>query len=1842
MFKNLILISALLASTTASASHFRGGSIKWQLADLDGGGVDNDVTLTITTAWALNRANTISVSSGSSGLNADNGMVLVPVDGSEVRQNFSTDSDTANQYTLQTSKFTASNIDLGEQYNVYYKSCCRISNLQNNSDDYWKIQTIIDPRNGNQAPTIQLPIILEVPKLQADGVTSLVDWTYQLNVLDPDGDRVSYRMANLDELGGEGVNPVGISIDTATGLITWTGSGSLSEGLYSGGFVVEDFDADNAIKSKTHVDLIFYLQDKSTTEEFYLSDNIPSETKTITLEDNTPFTFTVDGAGITTENIGNVFNASNEPALTDNEENQFTFDPDGLEPGVYPINLSVKESEKIRNYLTINFIIPNPDAPSITYFPGDGATSLNGDEVMIDVGSDAVIVSDDSSFDGYTLSVSTPSVTNHSNQITLRSVGTGSNEILIDGSSVLFESVTIGALVASDSNLAISFGANATLAAMEATLRSVVFTSDKGGADADNSTRIMTTKIEDTNGNANNYTTSVTISGSVNHPPVANGVLSPVGNVRGSDIVYHLPINYFTDLDNDVLTLDIQSLLAGLSISYDHNAGTATISGKTTLTTALSNYGVTVTARDGNGGVANANFIINVNPNLSPVFNNEFSAHSRTEDIEIEAIDTALAYSDPEGGMVIVGSVLGLPAGLSFDSDSGLITGTAITPGVYSAAISATDDGGRQSSNTFNIEILNSNDAPVANQVLVNQVFDITDVGDDLNYTLADASFVDEDITQGQSDTITYSATLSNGDPLPLFISFSTEQKRFVTAPTWYDIGTYTITVTARDIALESATSDFTIEVTGTNTMPMKHHWTTLEVNEGGGITFVHDDVHFMDVEQNYDDLVYVITRLPEYGALFKSNTELAVNDTFTQADIETESDIRYVHDGSETTEDTFHFYVSDGYGLQTQEYTDYEIVITPVNDAPIVDQGYSDAEAPTGSQTTQELLSDIFSDIDNDSLSYSLVGAPSWLTLSGTTLTMNPTTEHIGEYTITLRASDDEPLSVDTTFDLAVLLDTDLDQMPDVYDSDDDGDGMPDNWEREKGFDPLNGEDGEGDADNDGRSNRDEFAKGNNPHDDDVNPVIELPSNLNIYATSLFTKVDAERLTGGDWPTASDYGSGDCCEVFLEEYNSGNTYLRSGRHLIQWKAVDYAGNVQIQEQQVDIHPMISLSKDVSVRDGSKGHFKVVLSGLAPEYPLFVDLGISGDAEHGLDSHTIVFEEADDYKGKTDHHDMVEEVVDYTIFLTDSNAVSESLYVELLNVAHTSLKATHETLVVSEITLPKFRLRITQDDTVKSTLVANGGDVSFELYDSVNGQLLNAEEFSIAWQYESNQEEFIDLLTLQASDLKLGVNTVSVMLVNRSNKAFQIKRSYSFNVVAQGRTFIEGVDTDGDGIYDIDEGMSDENNNGIPDYLDVVFVPHILPHKAMDMNKFIIESDPGVHLSLGDSSISNEHSGALVDSDHLQGLSILPDEEVNNVGGMFDFNVNELTLGQVVNVVIPQREPVPVEAVYRKYSTTTGWADFVENDTDYISSAPGEEGYCPPPSSGEYTRGMSIGDWCIQLTMKEGGANDSDGIENGVLKDPGGVGVRGYQSMTSTNSSSGGNMSVFALMVLALLLLLRNLRTAIAGGAIVLTAMSLSFSAQANGFYLNGSFGLGYGNTSDGELQSKISEVSSTAMLTSQDQDDFYFALGGGYRFNSYIALEAAYVDLGSREFTATDSVPDLEVDEFAESMSKLQLRSAQGGTVGFALSYPIADYFSVYVKGGAFFWYGEYNSHSTNTDTLETMPMSDSDNGIDGYYGAGLMTMPWHGISIGAEWVRYDIDSYQTDTAAVNLRYYF
>lgn len=64
---------------------------------------------------------------------------------------------------------------------------------------------------------------------------------------------------------------------------------------------------------------------------------------------------------------------------------------------------------------------------------------------------------------------------------------------------------------------------------------------------------------------------------------------------------------------------------------------------------------------------------------------------------------------------------------------------------------------------------------------------------------------------------------------------------------------------------------------------------------------------------------------------------------------------------------------------------------------------------------------------------------------------------------------------------------DQDTDGIANVFDPDDDNDGMPDWWELLYGFNPLNPADAGQDADGDGHTNLQEFLAGTNPRDDTI-----------------------------------------------------------------------------------------------------------------------------------------------------------------------------------------------------------------------------------------------------------------------------------------------------------------------------------------------------------------------------------------------------------------------------------------------------------------------------------------------------------------------------------------------------------------------------------------------------------------------------------------------------------------------------------------------------------------------------------------------------------------------------------
>jgi hypothetical protein len=138
-------------------------------------------------------------------------------------------------------------------------------------------------------------------------------------------------------------------------------------------------------------------------------------------------------------------------------------------------------------------------------------------------------------------------------------------------------------------------------------------------------------------------------------------------------------------------------------------------------------------------------------------------------------------------------------------------------------------------------------------------------------------------------------------------------------------------------------------------------------------------------------------------------------------------------------------------------------------------------------------------------------------------------------------------------------------------------------------------------------------------------------------------------------------------------------------------------------------------------------------------------------------------------------------------------------------------------------------------------------------------------------------------------------------------------------------------------------------------------------------------------------------------------------------GGLFDFAITGLPVaGQSVKVVLAQLAPIPTNPVYRKLMSG-GWQEFVADTSNSVASAAGAEGYCPPPGDAAYQSGLTAGDWCVELTIEDGGANDFDGRANKRIVDPGGVAAILATDVNVEVSSGGGSVAPLWLVLLGLL-----------------------------------------------------------------------------------------------------------------------------------------------------------------------------------------------------------------------------
>ena len=93
-------------------------------------------------------------------------------------------------------------------------------------------------------------------------------------------------------------------------------------------------------------------------------------------------------------------------------------------------------------------------------------------------------------------------------------------------------------------------------------------------------------------------------------------------------------------------------------------------------------------------------------------------------------------------------------------------------------------------------------------------------------------------------------------------------------------------------------------------------------VNEGSSIIVTNSMLRTTDIDNTDAQLIYTLKSLPANGTLRLNGINLAVNGTFSQDDINN-SRITYIHNGSETINDSFNFIVTDGDTTTTRLSTD-------------------------------------------------------------------------------------------------------------------------------------------------------------------------------------------------------------------------------------------------------------------------------------------------------------------------------------------------------------------------------------------------------------------------------------------------------------------------------------------------------------------------------------------------------------------------------------------------------------------------------------------------------------------------------------------------------------------------------------------------------------------------------------------------------------------------------------------------------------------------------------------------------------------------------------------------------
>jgi VCBS repeat-containing protein len=462
------------------------------------------------------------------------------------------------------------------------------------------------------------------------------------------------------------------------------------------------------------------------------------------------------------------------------------------------------------------------------------------------------------------------------------------------------------------------------------------------------------------------YDTASTLK-SVANSPAVNAISTAITKVN-------------TDIES-VTTLD-----AGAKELF----GLAQVNLITTTTDVASNNNADLIKIDANTDLSTVTVGQGAN-NHAPTVNTVIADQTAAEDIAF-SLNISSNFSDSDAGDTGSYSVSGNPTNLAIDISTGIISGTPDVGdvGTHTITVTRTDGDGETVSDTFELTVTNTNDAPTLNSAIADQTA-VEDIAFSLNVA---SKFSDE-----EGDAITYS--ISNA-PTGLVIDANTGV--ITGKPVNADVGVHAVSLTATDSNGDSSTSSINITVINTNdAVFLDSAIANASIAEDAAYQF-DASAHFADIDVG-DTGTYSMNGGPASLAIDAStgvisgaptNDELGAHSiTVTRTDA-----------GGSTANDTF------------------ALTVTNTNDAPIVALTIPDGSTDVATAVNFHMAT-YFDDVDSgDILSYSMSGEPTGLSINASTGLISGTATVAGTHTITVTATDDSGAgnnSASTIFDLDV-----------------------------------------------------------------------------------------------------------------------------------------------------------------------------------------------------------------------------------------------------------------------------------------------------------------------------------------------------------------------------------------------------------------------------------------------------------------------------------------------------------------------------------------------------------------------------------------------------------------------------------------------------------------------------------------------------------------------------------------------------------------------------------------------------------------------------------------------------